>query len=175
MIKLLEIRGIELKAHWSFFLIIPILISLSFYFKLTKTTFLRLSLFFGLVFIFVILHELGHALTAKRYKVKTKDIILTPVGGIARLESLPTNPIHEFLIALAGPLINLLIALVLLVGLYFFDKTDFLQRDKLLIELVGSPLGFLYLSVLTNAFLFLFNLFPAYPICLLYTSPSPRD
>ena len=63
-----------------------------------------------LVFGSVLLHELGHALTARRYGIRTLDIILTPIGGMARVIDLPRKPSHEIAIAIAGPIVSLLLA-----------------------------------------------------------------
>lgn len=106
----------------------------------------------------VLLHEFGHALTAKRYGIRTQDITLLPIGGIARLERLRENPRQELWVTLAGPAVNVVIAGVLFAILGFVSPlNEFLQ-----VRLVGGT--FLVQLMWVNVFLGAFNLLPAFPM-----------
>ncbi len=125
-IKLFTWYGIPVHLHWSFGLIFVYVFWLGY--KDGNST-PEIAWQMGLVaalFGCVLLHEYGHALTARRYGVGTRDIILTPIGGVARLERMPEKPIQEFFVAIAGPLVNILIAAVLSLVCYFFFREDLL-------------------------------------------------
>lgn len=110
------------------------------------------------VFLCVVLHEFGHALTARRYGIKTRDIILLPIGGVARLESLPTQPLQELWVALAGPAVNIVIAAALYVWLTITASFEPLQT----MTLTTGP--FLERIMAVNIFLVAFNMIPAFPM-----------
>ncbi|MGD8368761.1 MAG: site-2 protease family protein [Desulfobacterales bacterium] len=115
-------------------------------------------LFVLAIFACVTLHEYGHALTARRYGIATRDIILLPIGGVARLERLPTQPLQELWVALAGPAVNLIIAALLFVWL---TATAAMQPLERLTITVGPMLERL---MFVNLFLALFNMLPAFPM-----------
>lgn len=114
--------------------------------------------FIAVLFTIVILHELGHALTAKQFGIRTRDITLLPIGGVAHLERIPAEPRQELLIALAGPAVNLVLAMVsfglFLVGGGLFPIPAF--------KLFVGPL--LLNLVWINVSLAIFNLLPAFPM-----------
>jgi stage IV sporulation protein FB len=110
------------------------------------------------LFACVIAHEFGHALTARRYGIRTPDITLLPIGGLARLERMPEKPGQEILVALAGPAVNVVIAAVLILFLHSgFDLQAVQQLDN-------PSLSFLVRLASVNIFLVLFNLIPAFPM-----------
>ncbi|MFG1479855.1 site-2 protease family protein [Xanthobacter sp. V4C-4] len=115
-------------------------------------------LFVALLFACVLLHELGHVVAARHYGVKTPDITLWPFGGIASLERIPEKPSEELVVAVAGPLVNVVIAAALLLVLGAGAPVDDLSRiedpgTSMLVKLAGA-----------NIFLVVFNLIPAFPM-----------
>ncbi|MFM9026419.1 MAG: site-2 protease family protein [Bacteroidota bacterium] len=154
-----DLAGTRIFLHWSFlFLLLYVLVSewikqSSFY------SAVLLGLLLVAVFATVILHELGHVLTAKRFGCRTKDIILLPIGGVARMERIPEKPLQENLVAIAGPAVNLIIASLLFImikpGVEEFEQ---IQLNELSIH--NWSLHFL----LANIALAVFNLLPAFPM-----------
>lgn len=112
-------------------------------------------LFISLIFFCVLLHEFGHALAARRYGIHTPDITLLPIGGLARLERMPDKPSEELVVAVCGPLVNVVIALVLLPFRHAAVGPEVLQRFD------GSLVDMLFYANIT---LVLFNLIPAFPM-----------
>lgn len=110
------------------------------------------------LFACVVLHEYGHALTARRYGIRTRDITLLPIGGVARLERMPENPVHELWVAVAGPAVNVVIAVALFVGLQLSGSLEPLAS----LSLTGG--SFLQRLMVVNVFLVGFNMIPAFPM-----------
>ncbi len=112
------------------------------------------------VFGCVVLHEFGHALTARRYGVKTRDITILPIGGVARLERIPEKPLQEIVVALAGPAVNLAIACILLIP--FMAAVGRASDPAAMAELMQGH--FVAELFAINVFLAIFNLIPAFPM-----------
>src|ERR1700722_14717118 len=115
-------------------------------------------LFMVLVFPCVLAHEFGHIFTARAFGVATPDVTLLPIGGVARLERIPEKPSEEFLVAIAGPLVNVAIALVLMAVMQaHFDAQTLAAVERTNVSLVDRLAE-------VNLFLALFNLIPAFPM-----------
>lgn len=156
--KIGTFAGIDVFIHATFLLIIG-WVGFS-YWQQTSTLAGTLEgiLFTLLLFGCVVLHEFGHALTARRYGIKTRDITLYPIGGVARLERMPDKPIQELWVALAGPAVNVLIA-VLLAGWLILSGT---LAPLAGLSLTAGP--FIERLMIVNLSLVLFNLIPAFPM-----------
>lgn len=150
--------GIPLKLHWTFGLIVIYVL-----FNVVTNNSFWFLWYILLLFVSVVLHEYGHALTAKKFSIKTKDIILSPIGGVARLENLPDKPWHEMLVAIAGPLVNLVIVSIIALILFISGETTILPQN---LERVGDSgtAEFFKWVIIMNLALFLFNLIPAFPM-----------
>src|SRR2546421_11353132 len=115
-------------------------------------------IFMLLLFACVIAHESGHIFTARRFGVSTPDVTLLPIGGVARLERIPEAPHEEFLVAIAGPLVNVAIAFALVV----FAHARLNMGDLNAIESTSASLADQLAAV--NIFIALFNMIPAFPM-----------
>lgn len=156
--KLGEVAGIGVYMHATFLLLIGWVV-LSHWMEGASLAATLAGLAFVLVlFGCVVLHEFGHALTAKKYGIKTRDITLLPIGGVARLERMPDIPIQELWVALAGPAVNVVIAAALFLWL---QVTSGLEPFGQLGVAKGSFAGRL---MVVNIFLVVFNMIPAFPM-----------
>ncbi len=161
----MRVRGIELKVHVTFVLI---LVWAALYWSAVADEGGRGALF-GIVatlllFVCVLLHELGHSLTAAHYGIHVEDITLLPIGGVARIE-IPEDPRKEFWITVAGPAVNVVIA-ILLIGLgAILNETSVLSLDNLTDSMRSAEWSGLlpYLTV-ANILLVIFNILPAFPM-----------
>ena len=156
--KLGTFAGIDVFVHATFLLLIG-WIGYSHWLQFgTVAKVIEGILFILALFLSVVLHEYGHALTARKYGIKTRDITLYPIGGVARLERMPDKPIEELWVALMGPAVNVVIAAILFV--YLFLTGGLSQLTDLSIA-SGS---FLMRLMVVNITLVVFNLLPAFPM-----------
>jgi len=156
-ITIARVAGSEIRIHLTF-LILLAWIGIAQYLASGAGAALDSIAFVIAVFACVALHELGHALAARRYGIATPDITLLPIGGLARLSRLPEKPSEEVVIAIAGPAVNVAIAAVLVV--VFGAQFDPVSMA----EIENPAYGFLTRLAVVNIFLVLFNLIPAFPM-----------
>jgi Zn-dependent protease/CBS domain-containing protein len=153
--KVAHVAGIEVRVHVTFLLLLAF-IGFAGYATGGPLAAFQGALFICLVFLCVLLHEFGHALAARRYGIRTPDITLLPIGGLARLERMPDKPQEEIVVAIAGPLVNVVIALLLL---------PFTFGEAFHPGGIGSGHASLLATIRdANLMLVLFNLIPAFPM-----------
>lgn len=165
-----RVAGIPIKLHITFFIIIL----LGAWQWAGRSADPVAGSFFGAalmlaLFLCVTLHELGHSLVARAFGIQTREILLLPLGGVAQLSKNPDQPAHELWIALAGPLVNVVIAGILIViGLTpQVDLFAYLLDGRGLSEILGNDItlsNFLLWLLSANISLVIFNLIPAFPL-----------
>lgn len=153
-IPIFRVAGILVRIHVTFLLLLAFL-AFGYYTQAGSAVAAARVLFILLLFLCVLLHEFGHAIAAKAFGINTPDITLLPIGGVARLERMPEKPSQELIVALAGPAVNVAIALGLfiVVGFGGVMDADNPERGGMLVQLMRI-----------NVWLVLFNLLPAFPM-----------
>jgi len=151
--RILTLAGIRIEVHVTFLLMVA---GLAIFSSGSNPVLLTVSQLL-LAFLCVLLHELGHALAARRFGIQTREIVLLPIGGVARLERMPEKPLQEVVVALAGPGVNLILAVALAALLGARGVTPELAIDH-------ADKGLLEFLLLANLAMLLFNLIPAFPM-----------
>jgi Zn-dependent protease/predicted transcriptional regulator len=162
--------GIDVFVHATF-LLLPLWYVIETYYR-TRSWWAALDqlVFVLLVFTIIVMHEYGHALTARLFGVKTKDIILLPIGGVARLESIPQKPWQELLIAAAGPAVNVVLAQLCMIWFVLDGGFAAFIQEILTPNVVRDPVKAILDTPMSgrlleaNILLIIFNLIPAFPM-----------
>jgi Zn-dependent protease len=110
--RIARLFGIDIYVHFTFVLLLAYVGIIHYLAHYDLLEALMGVMLMVLLFSIVVLHELGHALTARQFGIRTRDIILLPIGGVARLERIPEKPVQELLVAVAGPAVNVVLALL---------------------------------------------------------------
>ena len=156
-IKLFDVGGTAVRIHLTFFLLLAWIGAIH-WSRGGPAAAVDGVVFITLLFVCVVLHEFGHIVAARRYGISTSDVTLLPIGGVASLERMPEKPSQEIVVALAGPAVNLVIALVLIVLLGArFDLSQMAQLEQAQSTLMARVAA-------ANVALLVFNLIPAFPM-----------
>ncbi|MDA1028530.1 MAG: site-2 protease family protein [Bacteroidetes bacterium] len=157
-IKFGSVSGIDLFVHWTFLIMLAGIFGFYVYQGLTVVAALAGVGLVLSVFACVVLHELGHAFMARKYGIPTVDIIMYPIGGVARLARMPREPKQEFMIAIAGPAVNLAIAGVL------FVLGSVLGATLSAASSLQPQANIISMLMWINLSLVAFNMIPAFPM-----------
>lgn len=163
-LHLATVTGIPVKIHWSFGLLL-----LWVAYETSRggngAAFVLISIGIVLsVFFCVILHEFGHALAARKFGVQTFDIMMTPIGGIARLERMPEGRGQEFWVAIAGPTVNFVIVGLIWLGFFLFKGENLPIFSMSFWNFESEAGSYFKVIMLANGYLGTFNLLPAFPM-----------
>jgi Zn-dependent protease/Tfp pilus assembly protein PilF len=157
-----RVGGTDIRLHWSLLLLIPYV-----YWAFRPIGWLegaRTLLFIGLIFLCVLLHELGHLVMVRGYGLHVSEVVLLILGGVTVYEREAEEPMAQLMIAVAGPLVNLLIAALLLIALAGLGLFSILVPDYTVGFPVILPLRTILFLILTNLILAVSNLIPIYPM-----------
>lgn len=159
-----SISGIKIIVHWTFLFLILWVVFDDLKRGGTTESILFNVAFVLAVFVCVVLHELGHALTAKHFGINTKKITLFPIGGMTSLDKIPKSPKQEFLVVIAGPLVNVIIAILfyLILPIQELINMNFTESLESFSNL--SAQNFLLYLFIVNVGLVIFNIIPAFPM-----------
>ena len=158
-LRLGKVSGIKIEVHWTFLILIAWIIFSSLRTNADSAETIWSLLLVLAVFACVILHELGHALAAKKFNIKTTSITLLPIGGLAQMEQIPEKPKEELIIAFAGPAVNLIIAALIYPMTSISSLPDLEQLNE-----KPEAGNFLNALMSLNVWLAIFNLIPAFPM-----------
>ncbi len=159
-LKLGKVFGIPVSIHWTFTLLLIWIFGSSIYRGASIETALWSVVYVLILFLCVFLHELGHALMAKKYGIITRSIVLLPIGGVASLEKIPSEPKQEIAVALAGPAVNVVISLGLFVYHLIVGFPTIDAEAGFQLQASNMP----FMVMVANIFLGVFNLLPAFPM-----------
>lgn len=152
-----RLAGIGIYVHFTFLLLLGWVAFSAFLTTGDPMAALTGVLLIGAVFGIIVLHELGHALAARHYGIPTKDITLLPIGGVARLQRIPDKPVQELVVALAGPAVNVVLAIIFAA----IGSAGAILNPEQALSSSGSLVNFL---LVINVWLVLFNMLPAFPM-----------
>ena len=161
-----QFSGIKVFIHWTFWIILVWIFFMYYNINQDAREGLNGVLFILALFACVVLHEFGHALTAKKFNIGTRRITLYPIGGIASLERMPEKPKQELLVAIAGPMVNVVIAALLWGYLQVTGQMPDLAslQNTEAVSLEDADFPFSFNLLLANIVLIAFNLIPAFPM-----------
>jgi len=162
--KIAEVAGIGIYVHWTFLLLLVWIVAIHVIHGSTLAAAVHGVALILAVFACVVLHELGHALAARRFNIPTRDITLFPIGGVARLERIPEKPGQELWVALAGPLVNVVIAACLFGVLVTLSQISVVASELGPERVMSIGGNFIAQLLFINVVLAVFNLLPAFPM-----------